>query len=146
MEPNGTKVNATIFVCISCRRAREGAGEGEAFETPGPRLVADIAAHLAAQGTEDVLVEPVECLAVCKRPCTLALAADGKWTYVIGDLDADLHAGEIVAAARAYAATDNGIVPWRERPQTFRKGVISRVPPIGFKQPAPTPPPSPETT
>lgn len=144
MEPYGTEVNATIFVCISCRRVREGAGEGEAVETPGPRLVAEIASHLAAHGTTDVIVEPVECLAVCKRPCTLALAANGKWTYVIGDLDADLHAGEIVAAARAYAATDNGIVPWRERPQTFRKGVISRVPPIGFKQPPPIP--APETT
>ena len=30
---------------------------------------------------------PVECLSVCKRPCTVALAAPGKWTYVVGDLD-----------------------------------------------------------
>lgn len=131
---------ATIFVCVTCRRARESADGGEAFDLPGRRLVSELEAHLTANAVSDVIVEPVECLSVCKRPCTLALAATGKWTYVVSDLDAELHAGEIVAAARAYAATDNGIVPWRERPQTFRKGVISRVPPIGFKQPPPPPP------
>ena len=32
--------------------------------------------------------------------------------------------------ARAYAATPDGIVPWRERPEIFRKRVIARVPPL----------------
>ena len=43
---------------------------------------------LAAEG---VAVQPVECLSVCKRPCTVALAAPGKWTYVVGDLDRETH-------------------------------------------------------
>ncbi len=63
-------------------------------------------------------------------------------TYVVGDLESpasDLpgHVDEILAAATAYAKTDNGIVPWKERPATFRKGVISRIPPVGFVQPPP---------
>ncbi len=80
-------------------------------------------------------IEPVECLAVCKRACTVAFKADGKWTYIVGDLDPALHVPDIVAAASAYDRSDNGIVAWRERPLTFRKGVIARVPPIGFVQP-----------
>jgi (2Fe-2S) ferredoxin len=47
-------------------------------------------------------VQAVECLAVCKRPCTLAFAADGKWTYLIGDLDAEDHLDDIVSAAESY--------------------------------------------
>ena len=74
----------------------------------------------------------MECLSVCKRPCTLALAAPGKWTYVVGDLDLATHADDIVDAATRYAATPDGIVAWRERPQSFRKGVISRTPPLAF--------------
>ena len=79
-------------------------------------------------------VETVDCLAVCKRPCTVALVGADKWTYLIGDLDPCSHVDEIVAAAKSFAASDNGIVPWRERPASFRKGVIARVPPINHKE------------
>ena len=122
---------ATVFVCISCRR-KLGEGEDQ-FDHPGPALAERISAVLADDPT--ISVVPVECLAVCKRPCTVALAGDGKWTYVVGDLDNVAHFEEVAAVARAYAATDNGIVPWKERPATFRKGVISRIPPLGFIQP-----------
>ncbi len=38
------------------------------------------------------------------------------------------------------SARQNGIVPWTERPPPFRKGVIARVPPLGFVQPEPETP------
>ena len=121
----------TVFVCTSCKRAIEGALE--AFDLPGR----DFAAALTARLGEDssIIVEPVECLAVCKRPLTIALSGEGRFMYLIGDLDPALHLDDVASASKAYAATDNGIVPWRERPQTFRKGVIARIPPLGFKQP-----------
>jgi predicted metal-binding protein len=110
---------------------------GEAFDEPGRQLVAALEQHIAGTGVTQVVVEPVECLAVCKRPCTLAITAPGKWTYLIGDLDPALHIEEIAAAAVSYQRSEQGIVPWKERPPTFRRGVISRVPPLGFKQPLP---------
>ena len=58
--------------------------------------------------------------------------AAGKWTYVVGDLDPEVHVDDVVSMAVRYGLTDNGIVPWRERPQSFRKGVVSRIPPLGF--------------
>jgi len=126
----------TVFVCTSCRLPLEG----EVFERPGAAMAAELARKVAAAGADDsVHVEPIECLAVCKRPVSVALAGEGRFTYVIGDLDPGQHLDDVVAAARAYAATDNGIVPWRERPQTFRKGVVARIPPLGFKQPDPAP-------
>lgn len=127
--------DATIFVCVACRK--ESAESATAFEQPGRALVEELSAGVADRGLEGIRVEPVECLAVCKRPCTLALKADGKWTYIIGDLDREAHVDEILAAAESYARSDTGIVPWKERPPTFRKGVIARVPPIGFVQPKP---------
>lgn len=121
----------TIFVCVSCRRPVEGTDDS--FDEPGPRLVEALEAGLQERGHDRVVVTPVECLAVCKRPCTVALSAAGKWTYLIGDLYAEEHSQEIVAAALAFGASENGIVPWRERPASFRKGVIARVPPLTFK-------------
>ena len=116
---------ATIFVCVSCRRPVEGC-DAEDHDLPGPPLVAALQERLAGE----ITVTPVDCLAVCKRPCTLALAGSGKWTYLIGDLDADRHLEEIVEAARSYAASGNGILQWHERPASFRNGVVARVPPL----------------
>ena len=122
----------TIFVCVSCRRQL---GEGEdSFDQPGHGLAEAIKARLQGGEQARLTVAIVDCLAVCKRPCTVALVGADKWTYLIGDLDPCSHVDEIVAAANSFAASDNGIVPWRERPASFRKGVIARVPPINHKE------------
>lgn len=119
----------TIHVCTTCRRQREDLPEG--YDQPGIALAAGLDERLAGSG---IAVIPVECLSVCKRPCTIALAAEGKWTYLIGDLDAGLHLDEIVSGAEKFAASANGIVPWKERPASFRKGVVARVPPLPRQQ------------
>ena len=118
----------TIFVCVTCRLPI-GGNEGD-FEKPGGELAAAIEAHLQDAGASEIEVRPVECLSVCKRPCTVALCGPSKWTYVVGDLDESEHLEDVVRAARRYAAASDGLVPWRERPLSFRKGVVSRTPPL----------------
>lgn len=122
-------LSAVIYVCTSCRRPL---GDGaDTFDQPGAALAERVRDLLEDDAA--IEVRTVDCLAVCKRPCIIALAADDKWTYLVGDLDDVSHPEDVAAAARAYAASENGIVPWRDRPQTFRKGVIARVPPLSFQ-------------
>ena len=119
-EPTATGTLAvTVFVCTSCRRA---APTG-AIERPGGDLVGELSRRFRAAGAEDVMVTGVECLAVCKRPCTVAVTADACWTYLVGDLDPAQHTDDIVSAVLAYRRSGNGIVPWSERPIPFRRGV-----------------------
>ncbi|MGC1584199.1 MAG: DUF1636 domain-containing protein, partial [Rhodomicrobium sp.] len=73
---------------------------------------------------------PVECLSGCKRSCTVALAAPGKWSYVIADLDPSRHAPDILAFAAQYAAHPDGVPAWRERPEIVRRSVLARIPPL----------------
>jgi predicted metal-binding protein len=113
--------NATLLVCVTCKSDEWPLG-AELFAALGARLAAD----------PDIALKPIECLSVCKRPCTVALAAAGKWTYVVGDLTREAHVEDIVTAARRYAASPAGIVPWRERPLSFRRGVVSRTPPLAL--------------
>jgi len=120
----------TIFVCVSCRPQTEASAEEPA--RPGIELADRLHAQLAEQARSDVVVRRVDCLAVCERPCTVALAGEGKWTYLIGDIDPHLHADDILASALKVACSANGIVPLRERPAAFRRGVIARVPPLSF--------------
>jgi predicted metal-binding protein len=107
----------TLMICTTCKSE-----EGEV----GAALYQALQGRLEG---EPVALRPVECFAVCKRPCTLALTAPGKWTYVVGDLRSDAHIEDIVVAARRYGASPDGLVPWRERPLPFRKGIVSRTPP-----------------
>ena len=41
---------------------------------------------------------------------------------------------DILAGAAAYAATADGLVPWRERPVVFRKQSLARIPPLTLPQ------------
>ena len=115
----GERSPATLLVCVTCKSDGGPLGAG---------LFAALGERLAAEAS--IALKPIECLSVCKRPCTVALAAPGKWTYVVGDLTREEHIEDIVTAARLYAASPGGIVPWRERPLSFRKGVVSRTPPL----------------
>lgn len=122
----------TVFVCVSCRRANP---DGEGFHLPGRQLADVLQERLSAD--ENITVTPVECLAVCNRPSTIALVGNDKWTYLIGNLDTETHLDQIVESAQAYGRSENGIIPWKERPEAFRKGVVARVPPPGFSHPEP---------
>jgi predicted metal-binding protein len=125
----------TIHVCITCRSA-----DDTAEERAGARLYRNVR-DLAAERGDDVAIVPVECLSVCKRPVTFGFAAPGKWTYVYADAPAETAATTILDGAALYAAAPDGLIPWKQRPDALKKGVVSRVPPLS----APTPALSPET-
>jgi predicted metal-binding protein len=116
-------MTVTLHVCITCR-AGQSLQEGET--TPGARL------HAAVLGVgvpEGVHVVPVECLSACSQGCSIALSAPGRWSYVYGRLS-DTNASDVVAGAAAYATAPDGIVPWRQRPEIFRKQSLARIPPM----------------
>jgi predicted metal-binding protein len=115
-----------IFVCVTCRTADEPAEPKDARS--GARLFRALAA--AASWRDGLEVVPVECLSVCKRPCTISFAASGKWTYVYGDLPPDTAAATILEGAALYAGTPDGIIPWKLRPEPLKRGVVARVPPL----------------
>ena len=124
MTARPVEPGVTLFVCVTCRHP-----DSEGI-MPGRALFDAVEARLAEAG--DVALRSIACLSVCKRPCTIAMAAPGKWTYVVGDLDAEVNLDDVVDAARKFAATADGIIPWRERPLSFRKGVVSRTPPLAL--------------
>ena len=116
-------MTVTLHVCITCR-AGQSLQEGET--TPGARLHAAIAGIGVPEGVKLV---SVECLSACNQGCSVALSAPGRWSYVYGRLS-EANAGDVVAGAAAYAAAPDGIVPWRSRPEIFRKQSLARIPPL----------------
>jgi len=90
---------------------------------------AQLHAALATQGApKGVRVVGVECLSACNTGCAVSLSMPGGWSYVYGRLTLD-DIPAILEGAAKYAATTDGIVPWRDRPTVFRKQSIARIPP-----------------
>ncbi|GIQ73986.1 DUF1636 domain-containing protein [Bradyrhizobium sp. RD5-C2] len=116
-------MSVTLHVCITCR-AGQTLADGEV--APGARLHA---ALVEAGVPDDVNLVPVECLSACSQGCSVALSAPGRWSYVYGRLSAD-NAKDVIVGASAYASAPDGIVPWRSRPEIFRKQSLARIPPI----------------
>ena len=122
-----TRSDVTLFVCTTCKTSEpDAARSGHAFHQA-------IEAELRARAEHRIALVPIECLSVCKRPCTVALAGTGKWTYLFGDLATPDQVGDVITVAIRYGASENGIVPWRERPPAIRRGIVARVPPPSFR-------------
>ena len=116
-------MTATLYVCTTCRM---GEPVIDGIPVPGAQLHA---ALLAVGAPEGVRIVPVECLSACNTGCAVSLVQPGAWSYVYGRLTT-ADAGDILDGAAKYAATTDGIVPWRERPTIFRKQSIARIPPM----------------
>jgi predicted metal-binding protein len=115
-------MGATLYVCTTCK-AGEALAEGDV--PCGARLHAALTAAMPPDG---VRIVGVECLSACNTGCAVSLTKPGAWSYVYGRLTLD-DVPAILEGAGKYAATGDGIVPWRERPVVFRKQSIARIPP-----------------
>jgi predicted metal-binding protein len=114
---------AELLICVRCRRGLETAEDMR----PGAHLYE---AMRKADLPDGVTVTPVECLQNCDHGCTVALRGPGRWTYVFGNLHETSHLDTLIDGASRYHATQDGLIPWRERPEHFRKNCVARIPPL----------------
>lgn len=113
-----------LMVCVKCRSAVELV---ESEVRPGAQLLEAISGE---QVPEHVTVTGVECLSNCTRGCSVALRGGaGRWTYVYGNFTPQ-DAALVLDGAQKYQQTEDGLVPWRERSDHFRKNCIARIPPM----------------
>ena len=113
-----------VYVCITCRPA----GEPDSALRPGAILAA--ATARAAAGTE-VQVRPMRCLANCSRGPSAAMRCACESVSRANILTC---AGALIEGARMLASAADGILPWRDRPAPLKRGLIARVPPLGFAE------------
>lgn len=112
----------TVIVCSSCR---DETGS-DAHPRAGALLAEDT--RWAASG-EDIQIRTVECLGNCKRRLSAAILRDGAWSYVFGDLTTASGA-DLVTGAKLFATSTDGLIPWRGRPDSLKRGLVARIPPL----------------
>ena len=110
-----------VSVCITCKTA-DGAA------VVGPDMFESVKAAIGS--SDRVLVRPVQCLSVCKRPATVAVSSADGYTFLFGDLQTESGTAALVSFVKSYQKSDYGLVPWRERAEVLRRGMVARVPPM----------------
>ena len=118
-----------IYVCTTCRRPEDP----EDYPRPGAALAA---ATIALAESTGIKVQPLRCLANCKRGCSAVLRRPDAWTYVFGHLDPAADAPALVTGAQLLSQSPDGLMPWRGRPDALKRGLIARVPPLDFSEPS----------
>jgi predicted metal-binding protein len=111
-----------VSVCITCKTA-------DGSEVVGPDMFAAVQAALGGDDT-NVMVRAVQCLSVCKRPATVAVSSPDGYTFLFGDLQTESGTAALASFVKSYQNSDYGLVPWRERADVLRKGMVARVPPL----------------
>ncbi|MHC8491124.1 DUF1636 family protein [Thalassospira sp. SM2505] len=115
-----------LNICITCT-----ASNADAQTDPRHgKMLFDRMVELCAERDLPFDLRPAECLTNCKSGCSVALNGSGKWGYVYGNVDPETMIDDLCDLATRYADSDDGIVAWRERPETLRRNVIARIPPL----------------
>jgi predicted metal-binding protein len=111
-----------VSVCTTCKTA-------DGTTVVGPEMFAAVRAALG-ESDSGVVVRPVQCLSVCKRPATVAVTSPDGYTFLFGDLQTESGTAALQSFVKSYQKSDYGLVPWRERAEVLRKGMVARVPPM----------------
>jgi predicted metal-binding protein len=116
-----TTPRVIIHVCETCRSGTE------AIDAPRDgAILSERAKALSAEGVE---ILSVACLANCKRALSASIQSADGWSYVFGDLTTD-SAEDLLEGARLLGASTDGLMPWKGRPDTLKRGMIARMPPL----------------
>lgn len=117
-----TRHPTELLICVKCRAGQTVRDDAR---RPGQHLFDTLAARDLGPG---ILLHAVDCLQNCDAGCTIALRGGDRWTYVFGNVD-PAQADMIVDGAARYHATTDGLIPWRTRPEHFKRNCVARLPP-----------------
>ena len=125
----------TIFVCTTCAsKWQDGKPVGE---SGGEKLLQHLQAHYPHwELNTEFVIQPVQGMSACNRSCVVCFASPSKSTYLFGDISADLSTAEVAgvfACASKYYAHSEGLLPWSERPEPLKKGIVARIPAVATK-------------
>ncbi|WP_016951161.1 DUF1636 family protein [Anabaena sp. PCC 7108] len=117
----------TLFVCTTCGGKWENGKR--VGESSGEKLLQQLQTLAQDREMQDKFcIQGVECMSACSHSCVIAFAAAGKSTYLFGDLPVDGSTSAILECANLYYTKADGLLPWSERPEPLKKGILAKIP------------------
>jgi predicted metal-binding protein len=125
-QKNDSRDGVVVFVCRNCR------SEDDPNADPRPgSLLSTVAIEKAGQA--GIQVRSVNCLANCKRGLSASIRSADGWSYIFGGLTLE-DADDLITGAQLLADAQDGLMPWRGRPDSLKRGMIARIPPFDFTE------------
>lgn len=122
-----------VVVCNTCRHAKDQ--PSDATGQRGGRVLADTLRGVQKSRPDyaAIAIQEMPCLFACGEHCTVHLRAPKKISYVLGRFaPTPEDAAAILDYAVQYAASPEGVVPYRDWPEGVKGHFITRTPPAGF--------------
>jgi predicted metal-binding protein len=124
MAPTERTTDHHLIVCTTCSRTggdcKPGLALIDALQGPARACSAALLADFRVAGTV--------CMSGCSHPCTVAFVADGKTSYLFGDIDPGADVDALLEFAALYRAREDGATRWGERPDAIRRKILGRIP------------------
>ncbi|NEP46817.1 MAG: DUF1636 domain-containing protein [Okeania sp. SIO2H7] len=124
----------TLFICTTCASTwKDGKRQGI---SGGEKLLERLSQqHENWELKQNFSLQPVECMSACSRSCAVSFAASDKYTYLFGDLpheaeNLDETTAAVLKCASLYYDKPDGLLPWSERPEPLKKGILAKIPPL----------------
>jgi predicted metal-binding protein len=119
----------TIFVCTTCASVwQDGKRVGESGGQQLLQQLQELAQTWELQ--HQFSIQGVECMSACNHACVIALKGEGKLTYLFGNLPVDSSASAVLQCATQYYDKPDGSLPWSERPEPLKRGILAKIPPL----------------
>lgn len=110
--------NYAIIVCTRCRDPLSGAALAE-------KLIPKLEAAACEGG---FVVETVACMAGCDRPLAVAFRAEGKASFLFGDIAPDIDADALTEFGALYDSLPDGWCNEGRRPAGLKGKTLARIP------------------
>jgi len=123
----------TLLVCTLCRISAASEGGAETSKTElsgGQRLLNRLSECFSDSDCPEhtqIQIQPVRCMAVCSRSCVVAFAAPSKLTFIVSELTPE-SVPELQEFSQHYISQHNGNVPFKQRPEAIRRGIVAILP------------------
>ncbi|TVQ08444.1 MAG: DUF1636 domain-containing protein [Leptolyngbya sp. DLM2.Bin27] len=117
---------ATLFVCALCKFPQPP--QPQSATTGGQHLIDQLADCLEPDQNQ-IVIQPVRCMAACDRACNAALSAPGKLTFIFNGLSPQAAAPDLAEFCRQYAEATGGKVPYGLRSQSIKQATAYVLPP-----------------
>lgn len=116
-----------FLVCKGCKSTVR-------HRRPGPTMIDNLRAAIDASGLSSQFeVTGTACMGGCDQPCSVALRAPEKASWLFFDLDPVEDVADIVDFARLYARLDDGWCRSVDRPGKLAENILARLPAMVYR-------------
>ncbi len=119
----------TLFVCKSCHRSSRRRPKNPPFDGD---LLIDQLNNLCAEkfSSDEIEIQPVECLWACKQGCVVAVSSHDKPTYLFVNLSLEKSAAALMEFMQMYIKSCQGAFTWEQLPKVLKSAIFTQIPPI----------------